>query len=123
MSEKSYRAALERLKAAYDLLGPFAGTCGICGNCLDRRHRWADPIVWLVASDPLGDGVDEAVSEHLSHLGAVEGCETAWRVTVAALAVEVERRKTRLTFERAFEIEREVWEATREAWEAGAKHG
>ena len=107
MSASTYRAALVRLRDAYDLLYPYAGVCQICGHCPDKRHRLADAI-----TDPCAAGVpaDELSAEYLDpRIGPMTGSDIVLRVTVAHLAAEVERLKSRITREQAAGIERDVW--------------
>ena len=106
MSADTYRAAVARLREVLDLLGPYRGPCGLCGQSADARHRVADAIAGaLIAGDDPGAVADDYLPA--DRYSPMEGREVV--LTVALVVTEADRRIHRMTARRALQIEREVY--------------
>lgn len=91
-----------RLRETLDLLGPYRGTCGLCG-WVDARHRSADSISGGVLG---GDSAEDVAADYLDD-GRTDAARVVLEVTVAVLAADPVRH--RLTRDKAAAIDREVW--------------
>ena len=109
MSDRTYRIAAARLREAYNLLGPFAGPCLICGNCPDRRHRVADAIAGALSA-----GEDPALVAE-DYRGDASARNVYACLAVALAVREADPRLHKVTRARAAELDREVWADLTEA--------
>jgi hypothetical protein len=84
VSVRSFRAAMARYRETMDLLGPYAGPCGVCGAWPDRRHRQAEALLGSLLA---GEGADVAAYEYLRE-GHPDGERVALEVALACLATD-----------------------------------